>query len=162
MTREIKFRAWCEGEHKILPKGGKTICGGEMEYEVPLSINGHYLLLDGYNADRVVGYIPTIPLMQFTGLKDKNGKEIYEGDIVQGVVKFPQLLIWQTNENSNVQMAGEVFYDHHSFNLKCIQSMCDEKREGMVNYFDFIGSEGEIFDEMEVIGNIYENKELLQ
>lgn len=105
---------------------------------------------------------PITGLMQFTGLKDKNGKEIYEGDIVKGVVKFPQLLTGDTDENCNFKMAGSVFYDDTSFELKVIQSMCDEDRDGMVNYFSFIGIGGEIFDEKEIIGNIYENPELIK
>ena len=55
--REIKFRAW----HK----------DGEMFYKVPLNSVGQHAR---YGEDAT--------LMQYTGLHDKNGKEIYEGDIV--------------------------------------------------------------------------------
>lgn len=102
------------------------------------------------------------PIMQYTGLKDKNSKEIFEGDIVKGVVQFVQLTTFDTDENSNFKMGGSVFYDHHSFSLKVIESLCEQVRDGMVNYFDFIGDSGEIFMEMEIIGNVMENPELLE
>jgi hypothetical protein len=74
-------------------------------------------------------------------------------DFVQGIVKVPQLLTWQTDDNSNFKMAGVVQWDLVSFTLKTIQRMCDPDRAGMANYFDFVGSEGETFEELEVIGN---------
>ena len=101
-------------------------------------------------------------LMQFTGLLDSKGKEIYEGDVVRGAVKFPQLLTGDTDENCNVKMCGSVFYDFPGFSLKVIQNMSDPERDGMVNYFDFTGDSGETFDEKEIIGNIYENSDLIK
>lgn len=78
--------------------------------------------------------------MQFTGLKDKNGKEIYEGDILRdgkgqnGHVLWHQrsyLVEWQTRNNS----------DGH----KDVERMLDD-----------------CFGYGEIVGNIYENSELLK
>ena len=59
-------------------------------------------------------------------------------------------------------MTGSVFYDYVSFELKVIHHLCDPERPGMVNFFSFRGDEGESFLEKEVIGNIYESRELLK
>lgn len=73
-------------------------------------------------------------LMQYTGIKDKNGKKIYEGDIVQ------QRRVWD-----GVTVRGEVIFKRGMFVV----------RRGEQDY---------LLDEetAEVIGNIYENPELLK
>ncbi len=70
-------------------------------------------------------------LMQYTGLKDKNGKEIYEGDIV-------------LNKYGNV---CEMVFRHHGFYYT---------RPGWKTRLAHPNGE-----ELEVVGNIYENPELL-
>ena len=74
-NREIKFRAWCSGKH-----GNIEFSKSEMDYEVFLSPNGFYV--DVESGWDIQGVISTVPIMQFTGIKDTNGVEIYEGDIV--------------------------------------------------------------------------------
>lgn len=133
--REIKFRAW-------------LYVDGTMQYE------------SLFGAEKFGGR--DCELMQYTGLKDKNGKEIYEGDVVQGSVNQVQLLVGDCDENCNTRMTGVVFYDYSGFSLDCRRTnhLC-EKRYGMVNYFNFMDSYDGNFEDMEIIGNIYENPELL-
>lgn len=65
MTREIKFRAWSIEHKKMLPVHDAKFVNGQM-----IGAKG-------------IGWDDTVEVMQFTGLLDKNGKEIYEGDILQ-------------------------------------------------------------------------------
>ena len=79
-----------------------------------------------------IPYQPSFILMQYTGLHDKNGKEIYEGDIVK-VRSYPSGYI-----NTEVYFKdGKFAFDGSNYSFK------------------------DLNDKVEVIGNIYENKELL-
>lgn len=75
---------------------------------------------------------------QFTGLKDKNGKEIYEGDILR-------------IKNSLIELEGEVIFDtiDLAFEVYDKENDCTE----MLWYTN---------KEFEVIGNIYDNPDLLE
>ena len=81
-------------------------------------------------------------VMQYIGLKDKNGREIYEGDIVQ-----------KTSAYKNRYGRGVVAYEGHSFvvNGEYDFTHYDEP-------WDFFSEE---IERVEVIGNIYENPDLL-
>lgn len=84
------------------------------------------------------------PIMQFTGLKDKNGKEIYEGDIVK------------LKENEYYfERSGEVIFEEGTFKIKNVELWND----GTYNHYSL-----EILDTefCEIIGNIHENKDLIK
>ena len=74
-------------------------------------------------------------LMQFTGLKDKNGKEIYEGDIIG----------WKSTRKVKKWTYREVVKDIREF----YANMINERSDGAYWHY-------------EIIGNIYENPELLK
>lgn len=82
-----------------------------------------------------------IELMRFTGLKDKNGREIYEGDVVRYECCFESYV-------------EEVIYDDKHCNFGTIDK--DEKTFS----FDALISDFDV-DCFEVVGNKYENPELL-
>jgi uncharacterized phage protein (TIGR01671 family) len=80
-------------------------------------------------------------LMQFTGLKDKNGKDIYEGDILGGIF-------------------GDGFIGYCDI-CKCLQYTCKDfgclSCSGDLHWSEVVEEDGRL----EVVGNIYENPELL-
>lgn len=124
--RTIKFRVWDCVEKVMMTCDDRDFVNGFKIYP-----NGVYSLFDVYCDEP-----GNVKLMQFTGLKDKNGTEIYEGDICN------QLLLRKFGEEENPRYVGEVTFQPSS------------------GYR--VGSEGIWQNDIEVIGNIYENRELLE
>lgn len=82
--REIKFRAWCEG--KMIGPFKLSGINASEERVTTTDDTAHDLVL--YKCE----------LLQYTGLKDKNGVEIYEGDIVRTEQHFkPFVVKWEIN-----------------------------------------------------------------
>lgn len=131
MTREIKFRAWDRDENEMLyPANGYWYVG---QGTGVIQVLKDKATLEGMVATEL-GPMINGELMQFTGLRDKNGVEIYEGDIVQD--KLPQFRCW-------------IDYKAPQFYLRAPRD-----RAYVIEVFRF--------DDVEVIGNIYENPELLE
>lgn len=130
MSREIKFRAW-DKKSKCM---AKLIGFKDLEKAIQVI----YLDEDGDETFAIVDR-EQIELMQYTGLNDKNGKEIYEGDIVKA-------------EESKI--VCEVIYT--------------EGAMFMLNWHDTKWGNDEYHHyglgafTLEVIGSIYENKDLLE
>ena len=141
--REIKFRAWDNAEKKWLlgyeyPNlGGFSMFGETMLFNEWSSIINRFILQQKDRKPK------DLILMQYTGLKDKNGKEIYEGDIVKAsyeIMVHHESDTWGSGEFKNHK--GIVRFTNGSF---WIEDQC------------LIGG----MDTVEIIGNIYENPELL-
>lgn len=127
--REIKFRAW-DKENKLMLKVGTLFFESG-------NIKGFFK--KGENWLRKSNFI----LMQYTGLKDKNGKEIYCGDIC----KYRRASPFYGGYGE--ERIGEVIFYNCRYCFRDITGT-------------FIGHDGlSKFDEIEVIGNIYKNKDLL-
>jgi len=125
--REIKFRAWLKEDKKMVNVETMDFTDKSIQYLKRSEIINAYILRRESFDD--------VELMQYTGLKDKNGKEIYEGDIV----------VLNNIENDNMCI---VRYEHSSYRLEGWSL-----REDLSNVEDRF---------LEVVGNIYENKNLLE
>jgi len=125
--REIKFRAWSK-EHDFI---GKV-------YEIDFRY-GLVKLETEKETTHTFG-ISNVELMQYTGLKDKSGKEIYEGDVVT------------TIHTDHAPHIGEVYFQPTRLNWSV-------KHGSLTNQDMFVYSRPDC--SIEVIGNIYETPELL-
>lgn len=141
MQNRFKFRAWNKLSNEM-----KDVISLNINYEFPDCSN---VILETNDFDNIKTHnnpitcangLNNVVLMQCTGLKDKNGKLIYEGDIL----KF---------QHGNQYRVGSLEI------YKC---------EWLVSNANFVqkawcgGALITLYDKCEVIGNIYENKELLE
>lgn len=141
--REIKFRAWDEQEKGMIAVTSLDLSGGQDEF---ISCYGYFI--DDKEQVRTIFHFLNPPIMQFTGLKDKNGKEIYEGDI-----------LGDTSCPDDQYILGKVAYCETPDCIYAGQFMLQDK-DGYSTDWD--GVEPEHWHIYEVIGNIYENPELLK
>ncbi len=145
MTREIKFRG-------IDKESGKWVYGNLFVrsdmYWIIEDNNENHGCMFAFNGDgrlEVSEAFEVIPesVGMFTGLHDKNGVEIYKGDIVGWYDSIPNI-DWYG------WVKGIVEYKQGGFFVEALKASCE-----FSNYIWCLG-------EFKVIGNIYENKDLLK
>lgn len=132
--REIKFRAW--------DSRSRTMFNVDV-----LAISPCGWSCPDYDTRGVsLAYQPQIEVMQFTGLRDRNDKDIYEGDIIKAVLP-------NHGVGSDITLAqNPVYYDESSFRVR------QNDHPGSGIRLDDLAPNVEI----KVIGNIYESPHLLE
>ena len=134
MKREIKFRAWDKKNNRFENIPDCTVAGGKI---LRLSDN-----------------IGQFVWQQFTGFKDKNDKEIYEGDILEIIyINTPNGFTPPGIEKKIIKVYGEVVFDFSCFNLKYKNTENNKNR--------YVSLDSCFKNPKEIIGNIFENPNLI-
>jgi len=134
--REIKFRAWDKTNTRMI-------------YDNPLRSDLQLITFTGLVYEE--GYLQDYELMQYTGLKDKNGKEIYEGDIL--------VLTETACPFCKVVHVEEYYKDHNPYVVNWHKDDCCFA-SNEINGENWITPD--VWKEMKIIGNIFENPNLIK
>lgn len=138
--REIKFR-------------GKRLDNGEWVYgDYHKRVGGVHCIIDIQpdfqgKVEYVIIQVDAETVGQFTGLHDKNGKEIYEGDIVKWILTMPEFGVNGGYEEYHTEEIGKIQWDAGALHL---------------GEYCAAGFAYESEDYAEIIGNIHDNPELLK
>lgn len=143
--RELKFRVWDKDNNEFVRLDEETFIAIDDEKVQVITGNENYG--DEYE---------NVEVMQYTGLKDKNDKEIYEGDVIQ--------FTWDSDScwGKAGTYIGFVKFDGGVFEIVYIGKVREKRFRENMECYDNIKSFMDWSQEVQVIGNIYERPELLQ
>ncbi len=130
MTREIKFRVYNQKEKRMyFPR-----------------------LQDSFPYEDMK--IMDLEVMQYTGLKDTNGKEIFEGDLLKYLSHYPTDFQERNPYKKHLRICGPVVWEDGW--------LYADKKENKGNGIEDMLLYKKSAEEFEIIGNIYENPKLLK
>lgn len=136
--REIEYRAWLKDEQKMVNVASIDFRIEEIAYVEQRTIDNIQHAWYEYRD------FNEIELLEYTGFKDKNGKKIFDGDIVKTNGYIYKVIYWK--EEAKYHLTSDYYDSDCSF--------------GDV-YDVFIKSNNGEYKDLEIIGNIYENMEVL-
>jgi len=159
--REIKFRIWQKNYRKMLSIFKIEWENGKIKY---ITIDNGKNTAPRYSSYGFKGWeLDNLIIMQYTGLKDKNGKEIYEGDIIRRsypvgytlyIVKFG---FYENGEILENYISGYGWY---------LDKIKEYNKKTQKNLYNKVPYQTTLFPskfkEFEITGTIYENPELLK
>ena len=146
--RNIKFRAWDKDYEKMTYFDDE-----DYEYKPPFVFRLDQVFKKDNNYDDYEDFeyndiTDKVEIMQYTGLHDKNGKEIYERDIIE--FSYDMFI-----GNFDTFVAkGKIVFEEGAFYVEVFENERTTEDEAYLLYSINL-------DTIEVIGNIYENEELL-
>jgi uncharacterized phage protein (TIGR01671 family) len=134
MSREFKFRAW-------------DLNKKEMLYFDGIFNKKPYTERSSFSQYESCPEYHKLEIMQYTGVKDKNGNKIYEGDLIS----------YLSVSDQEISVGGEIIYDDRmSSYMVCFYATNMFEEDNILPLFDYE------YENIEVIGNIYETPELLE
>jgi len=146
--KTLKFRAW-DKKKKVMHNDFQFIKSGDKDSDWLIFTSDKYLL-ENNKTNPFINPSPhfaqQFEIMQYTGLKDKNGKDIYFGDILATSNNNPEFDIWKKEDWGYTVVGGnpnELGVSYSNWTLE---------EEDSVYSKEFV----------EIIGNIYKNKNLIK
>ena len=148
MNREIKFRGKCVPDSKY---AGQWVTGGYVAPDDECRNQDEGLIVEYLGGNTTITYhVDTATVCQYTGLKDKNDKEIYEGDVLKSQFSSKPFGI-VTWHDSGYFFADTSFGKWRHFG------------DGYISIGDLMDKQLDVERvQLEVIGNIFDNPELLE
>lgn len=151
MNRVIKFRAWDD-------KGKKWLLGYDLGTLGGFSMFGEVMLFGEWSQvlqETDLQEFDTIKLMQFTGLTDKNGVEIYEGDIVE----FSDKWEWYRS-TYGIKMRFADKKEHTKLKAQYDAEPMERREVKIPDCYQEL-STSDLKNYWEIIGNVFENPDLI-
>lgn len=147
--KELKFRVYDKDSKKMYNQDEFILTFDTVGEDIYLNKNDEVIPLYSYE------------LMQFTGVEDKNGKEIYKGDILS----YKRIIYTDCSKTEIEEIEKESFIEMITY--APIASVVKPHSKNVKSFgYDSVNKECLILeltsDDVEIVGNVYENKDLLK